>query len=99
MPTGFVIAKSNEPAVPEGAVKVISVPLTIVKALLVPPRVSNDEVVKLAPVTVMVPPDSGTAAGETAEITGTRGNVMTGLSCQKTRSDVVPAKATTTEKL
>lgn len=99
VPTGFVIARSKEPAVPDGAVKVISVPLTMVKALLVPPRVSNDEVVKLAPVTVMAPPDSGTAAGETDETTGTRGNVMTGLSCHKSKSEVVPANAITTEKL
>ena len=99
VPTGLVIARSNEPAVPEGAVKVISVPLTIVNALLVPPRVNSEEVVKLDPVTVMVPPVSGTAAGETAVITGTSGKVMTGLSCQRTRSEVVPANATTTEKL
>ena len=99
VPTGFVIARSKFPAVPAGAVNVISVPLTIVKALLVPPSVSSDEVVKLEPVTVIVPPVSGMAAGDTAVMTGTNGKVMTGLSCQRTKAEVVPAKATTTEKL
>ena len=82
-----------------GAVKVISVPLTIVKLNVAPPKVSSVEVVKLAPVTVTVPPVSGRAAGDTALMIGKNGKVITGLSCHSTTSDVVPAKATTTEKL
>jgi hypothetical protein len=80
-------------------VKVISVPLTIVKLSVEPPKVNSVEVVKLAPVTVTVPPLSGSAAGDTALIIGKKGKVITGLSCQFTESDVVPANAITTEKL
>jgi hypothetical protein len=82
-----------------GAVKVISVPLTIVKLNVAPPKVSSVEVVKLAPVTVTVPPVSGKAAGDTELMIGKNGKVITGLSCQFTEPEVVPAKAITTAKL
>jgi len=82
-----------------GAVNVISVPLRIVKLNVAPPKVSSVEVVKLAPEIVTVPPVSGSAAGETALMIGKKGKVITGLSCHSTISEVVPAKATTTEKL
>jgi hypothetical protein len=73
--------------------------LTTVKALLVEPIITRLEVLKLEPVMVMVPPVRGTLSGEIAEIIGTNGKVITGLPCQFTESEVVPAKATTTEKL
>ena len=79
--------------------KVISVPLTIVKLNVAPPKVSSVEVVKLAPVTVTVPPVRGSAAGDTALMIGKKGKVITGLSCQFTESEVVPANAITTAKL
>ena len=74
-------------------------PLTIVKLRVAPPNVSSVEVVKLAPVTVTVPPVNGRAAGDNALMIGKNGKVITGLSCQFTESEVVPAKAITTAKL
>ena len=73
--------------------------LTTVKALLVEPIITRLEVLKLEPVMVTVPPVSGIRLGETDEMIGTKGSVWTGLSCHSAISDVVPAKATTTEKL
>ena len=75
------------------------VPFTIVNESVTPRSDSWFEVEKFAPVTVTCPPPRGRNEGETLLMTGTNGSVLTGLPCHSKLLEVVPANATTTEKL